>query len=143
MGAGTVNDGGGIAALALLLLLVGVEGVFSQVYPGFDMRLIVSPSAMLYSLMSLVSARTLPLKSNRWDSAGGGMGWLGSFMEVVARTCLRAAMVSVDATLTVNVAGGLADLTDNFINVAGSAPIRDGGREEGRALTGRRRRGGG
>jgi len=48
---------------------LGLEG--SQLMPGLTMRFTVSPSWMLYSLSSLVSARAFPLIINLCASAGG------------------------------------------------------------------------
>lgn len=45
-----------------------------QVDPGFTTKLTISPSRILYSFRSLVSARALPFNKRRWMSAGGAFG---------------------------------------------------------------------
>lgn len=72
--------------------------------PGFNIKLIVSPSFTLYSCTSLVSDRALPLSKSLWASAGGALAW------VVCNNDLICEMVSEGEMLSVYVAGGLLDL---------------------------------
>ena len=56
------------------LVGLGLGLVGSQLAPGLTMRLITSPSLMLYSLRSLLSARAFPLSRSLWTSTGGADG---------------------------------------------------------------------
>ena len=81
----------------------GVAAGF-QSYPGFIIKLTVSPSLiLLYSLSSFPSASAFPLNKSRWASAGGAEGWAAS-CAFIAET------VSVGRTLIVKAAGGFRDL---------------------------------
>ncbi len=66
------EDGEG-EKVVLVGLGMGLEG--SQLVPGLTMRLITSPSLMLYSLTSLLSARAFPLRRSLCASEGGAEGW--------------------------------------------------------------------
>lgn len=78
--------------------------VVFQSYPGFTIKLMVSPSLiLLYSLSSFPSANAFPLNKSRWASAGGAEG--------SAESCVfMAEIVSVSLTTIVKVACGLRDL---------------------------------
>ena len=81
-----------------------VTAVVFQSYPGFTIRLIMSPSLiLLYSLRSFPSASAFPLYKSRCLSAGGAKGSAPSCVFI-------AEIVSVNLTLIVKVACGLSDL---------------------------------
>ena len=81
-----------------------VVAVAFQSYPGFTIKLIVSPSLiLLYSLSSFPSASAFPLNKSRWESAGGAEGSAASCVFI-------AEIVSVGLTLIEKVACGLSDL---------------------------------
>lgn len=81
-----------------------VIAVAFQSYPGFTIRLIVSPSLiLLYSLSSFPSASAFPLNKSRCASAGGAKGSVASCVFI-------AEIVSVNLTPIVKAACGLSDL---------------------------------
>ena len=81
-----------------------VVAVVFQSYPGFTIRLIVSPSLiLLYSLSSFPSASAFPLNKSRWASAGGAEGSAASCVFIPE-------IVSASLTLIVKVACGFRDL---------------------------------
>ena len=86
----TDSEGGVGERVMLVGLGMGLEG--SQLVPGLTMRLITSPSLMLYSLRSLLSARAFPLRRSLCASAGGAEGCESASWD------LRVLMVSVGWT---------------------------------------------
>ena len=75
----------------------------SQSNPGLTIKLIVSPSLILYSFKSLPSARAFPFNRRRWLSAGGAEGCDASWDLIDD-------IVSVGWTKIEKDAGGLDDL---------------------------------
>lgn len=80
-----------------------------QSYPGFTIKLTVSPSLiLLYSLSSFPSASAFPLNRSRWASAGGAEGSSESCAFITET-------VSVGRTLIVKAVGGFRDLNTREI----------------------------
>ena len=84
----------------------------SQLNPGLTISVTVSPSLIVYSCRSLLSARAFPLRRSRCASAGGAPG-------SDASCALMSETVSVGCTQSVKLFGGLIDL-----KVTLSEPVR-------------------
>lgn len=100
-GAGAATDARGVDIL---------DG--SQSNPGLIISVTVSPSLIVYSCRSLLSARAFPLSSSRCASAGGAPG-------SDASCALMSEIVSVGCTASAKLFGGLIDL-----KVMLSEPVR-------------------